>query len=152
MLDMGFEKDIRNIVLQAKNEMPGSDQRQTMMFSATFPKPIQRLATDFMKPNYLFVKVGKVGSTKKVIRQVLKYVEGMDKRPLLLTEIKQQQAGLTLGMFVTIPHYRMISFCVQHLTTTMKCMDSVCEYQEICGKLDLLPHWQGLHSNCHSWR
>ena len=40
MLDMGFEPQIRRIVQQ--DNMPRSDQgRQTMMFSATFPKEIQ---------------------------------------------------------------------------------------------------------------
>ena len=39
MLDMGFEPQIRRIVEQ-DNMMP-TGQRQTLMFSATFPKEIQ---------------------------------------------------------------------------------------------------------------
>ena len=39
MLDMGFEPQIRRIVEQDK--MPPMGERQTMMFSATFPKEIQ---------------------------------------------------------------------------------------------------------------
>ena len=39
MLDMGFEPQIRRIVEQ--DTMPLSGDRQTMMFSATFPKEIQ---------------------------------------------------------------------------------------------------------------
>ena len=39
MLDMGFEPQIRTIV--EKNNMPPTGQRQTLMFSATFPKEIQ---------------------------------------------------------------------------------------------------------------
>lgn len=39
MLDMGFEPQIRKIVEQ--NGMPDSSQRQTLMFSATFPSEIQ---------------------------------------------------------------------------------------------------------------
>lgn len=39
MLDMGFEPQIRRIV--EKNNMPEVGQRQTLMFSATFPKEIQ---------------------------------------------------------------------------------------------------------------
>jgi ATP-dependent RNA helicase DDX3X len=38
MLDMGFEPQIRNIVGQA----PRAGERQTLMFSATFPKSIQK--------------------------------------------------------------------------------------------------------------
>ena len=39
MLDMGFEPQIRRIVDQ--DTMPASGIRQTLMFSATFPKEIQ---------------------------------------------------------------------------------------------------------------
>jgi ATP-dependent RNA helicase DDX3X len=39
MLDMGFEPQIRRIVEQ--DNMPSTGQRQTLMFSATFPKEIQ---------------------------------------------------------------------------------------------------------------
>ena len=42
MLDMGFEPQIRRIV--EEDNMPPTGQRQTLMFSATFPKEIQRLA------------------------------------------------------------------------------------------------------------
>ena len=53
MLDMGFEPQIRRIVQQ--EGMPasgavadGGGGRQTLMFSATFPKEIQKLASEFM--------------------------------------------------------------------------------------------------------
>lgn len=39
MLDMGFEPQIRRIVDQ--DTMPKVGERQTLMFSATFPKEIQ---------------------------------------------------------------------------------------------------------------
>jgi ATP-dependent RNA helicase DDX3X len=39
MLDMGFEPQIRKIVEQM--DMPPAGVRQTMLFSATFPKEIQ---------------------------------------------------------------------------------------------------------------
>lgn len=39
MLDMGFEPQIRKIVEQM--DMPPPGARQTMLFSATFPKEIQ---------------------------------------------------------------------------------------------------------------
>eukprot|EP00434_Breviolum_minutum_P009849 symbB.v1.2.008675.t1/scaffold539.1/size189864/7 len=43
MLDMGFEPQIRDIVKQLPK------QRQTLMFSATWPEEVQTLAHDFMK-------------------------------------------------------------------------------------------------------
>jgi ATP-dependent RNA helicase DDX3X len=65
MLDMGFEGIIRNII--EKNGM--NSDRQTLLFSATFPRAIRALARDFLKPDYLFLKVGRVGGTSNSITQ-----------------------------------------------------------------------------------
>jgi len=81
MLDMGFEPQIRRIVEQ--DNMPGPDIRQTMMFSATFPKEIQMLARDFLR-DYVFLAVGRVGSTSENITQKIVWVEEADKRSFLL--------------------------------------------------------------------
>ena len=81
MLDMGFEPQIRRIVEQ--DNMPGPEIRQTMMFSATFPKEIQMLARDFLK-DYVFLAVGRVGSTSENITQKVVWVEESDKRSFLL--------------------------------------------------------------------
>ncbi len=53
MLDMGFEQQIRRIVM----EMGMPRDRQTFMFSATFPVEIQRLASEFLR-DYIFLTVG----------------------------------------------------------------------------------------------
>ncbi|XP_029704386.1 DEAD-box helicase 3 X-linked a isoform X4 [Takifugu rubripes] len=81
MLDMGFEPQIRRIVEQ--DTMPPKGIRQTMMFSATFPKEIQILARDFLE-DYIFLAVGRVGSTSENITQKVVWVEEVDKRSFLL--------------------------------------------------------------------
>ncbi|XP_062982609.1 ATP-dependent RNA helicase DDX3X isoform X6 [Elgaria multicarinata webbii] len=81
MLDMGFEPQIRRIVEQ--DTMPPKGVRQTMMFSATFPKEIQMLARDFLE-EYIFLAVGRVGSTSENITQKVVWVEELDKRSFLL--------------------------------------------------------------------
>ncbi len=43
MLDMGFEPQMRQIVSQIRPD------RQTLMWSATWPKEVQKLAQDFLK-------------------------------------------------------------------------------------------------------
>ena len=45
-----------------------------MMFSATFPKEIQNLAGDFLR-DYVFLAVGRVGSTSENITQKIVWVE-----------------------------------------------------------------------------
>ncbi|XP_034342507.1 ATP-dependent RNA helicase DDX3Y isoform X1 [Arvicanthis niloticus] len=81
MLDMGFEPQIRRIVEQ--DTMPPKGVRHTMMFSATFPKEIQMLARDFLD-EYIFLAVGRVGSTSENITQKVVWVEELDKRSFLL--------------------------------------------------------------------
>lgn len=92
MLDMGFEKQIRYIV--DESDMLPVGERQTLMFSATFPKEIQRLAADFLH-NYIFLKVGRVGSTTDFITQHIQFVEEQDKMQHLMDAINQIE-GLTL--------------------------------------------------------
>ena len=53
------------------------------MFSATFPKEIQMLARDFLR-DYVFLAVGRVGSTTENITQKIVWVEEQDKRSFLL--------------------------------------------------------------------
>ena len=79
MLDMGFEPIIRRIVQE--EDMPA--ERQTLMFSATFPRNMQMLARDFLR-DYVFLAVGRVGSTSENIIQQVVYVEEVDKRSSLL--------------------------------------------------------------------
>jgi superfamily II DNA/RNA helicase len=93
MLDMGFEPQIRDIV--ERKDMPPTGQRQTMMFSATFPKEIQMLARDFLT-NYIFLAVGRVGSTSVMITQRLEWVEDNEKRSFLLDLLRTDPNALTL--------------------------------------------------------
>ncbi|KAL1506831.1 hypothetical protein ABEB36_006121 [Hypothenemus hampei] len=51
MLDMGFEPQIRKILSQIRPD------RQTLMWSATWPKEVRKLASDFMN-NYVQINVG----------------------------------------------------------------------------------------------
>ncbi|KAG5934373.1 DEAD-box ATP-dependent RNA helicase [Claviceps sorghi] len=93
MLDMGFEPQIRRIV--EGEDMPTVANRQTLMFSATFPRDIQMLARDFLK-DYVFLSVGRVGSTSENITQKVEFVEDGDKRSVLLDILHTHAGGLTL--------------------------------------------------------
>lgn len=55
MLNMGFLEDIENILKEIPLE------RQTLLFSATMPKPIQNLANEFLKdPEFIRIKTKEV--------------------------------------------------------------------------------------------
>ncbi|XP_049850298.1 uncharacterized protein LOC126322416 [Schistocerca gregaria] len=85
MLDMGFEPQIRSLI--EKSDMPPPRMRRTMMFSATFPRLIQKMAADFLD-QYLFLKVGAVGSTSENITQRVKRVEEHEKENAIVTELR----------------------------------------------------------------
>jgi len=94
MLDMGFEPQIRRIVQES--DMPDSTGgRQTFMFSATFPREIQRLAGDFLR-DYIFLAVGRVGSASKDVKQIVEFVEDRDKTPTLIRHLAEVRDGLIL--------------------------------------------------------
>jgi len=80
MLDMGFEPAIRSIVDEFNT--PEKGQRQTLMFSATFPPEIQHLAADFLH-DHIFLTVGVVGGTTSDIKQTVVEVDEYQKREKL---------------------------------------------------------------------
>ncbi|XP_055490355.1 probable ATP-dependent RNA helicase DDX4 isoform X6 [Leucoraja erinacea] len=93
MLDMGFEPDMRKLV--DTFGMPPKENRQTLMFSATFPEEIQNLAADFMKSSYLFLAVGQVGGACGDVQQSILQVDQYSKRNKLveiLTNIGNERA------------------------------------------------------------
>lgn len=87
------QPQIRRIV--EESGMPYGDDRQTMMFSATFPSAIQRLAGDFMR-EYVFLTVGRVGSASKDVTQTIEYVEEDEKMDALMKYLLTIENGLIL--------------------------------------------------------
>ncbi|CCW70540.1 unnamed protein product [Phytomonas sp. Hart1] len=95
MLDMGFEPQIRQIVQSSKSDMPRAGHRQTLLYSATFPKEIQQLAHEFLHSHY-FLQVGRIGSTTESITQDVRWVEDSEKRDTLLSLLRQHDGERVL--------------------------------------------------------
>jgi ATP-dependent RNA helicase DDX5/DBP2 len=76
---MGFEPQIRKI---AENT---PETRQTLLFSATWPRDVQKLAEDFVK-NAVMVQVGDTNrlNANKAITQNLMLVRSFEKREKLM--------------------------------------------------------------------
>ena len=66
LLDMGF----RPTILRILGLLPPADRRQTLLFSATFPKSLEDIARLSMRPNYRFVDT--VGDVEKQTVQLVK--------------------------------------------------------------------------------
>jgi superfamily II DNA/RNA helicase len=72
MLDMGFEPQLRTIVSQIRPD------RQTLMWSATWPKEIQQLAHDFLGHDFLHTTIGSTElAANHAIKQVVEVMTGM---------------------------------------------------------------------------
>ncbi|XP_005098512.1 ATP-dependent RNA helicase dbp2 [Aplysia californica] len=93
MLDMGFEPQIRKIIEQVRPD------RQTLMWSATWPKEVRRLAEDFLD-DYVQVNIGALQLTANhnilQIIDVCMEFEKEDKLVKLLTEIMQEKENKTI--------------------------------------------------------
>jgi ATP-dependent RNA helicase DDX5/DBP2 len=83
MLDMGFEPQIRKIVGQIRPD------RQTLMFSATWPKEVLKLASDFQNdPVHLNVGSTELSANHNIVQQV-EIVEEHDKQSRLFQLLDQ---------------------------------------------------------------
>lgn len=86
MLDMGFRPDINKII--RNHGMPGNTERQTLMFSATFPEEIQKMAREHLH-DYIFVTVGRVGGANTDISQTIYKVPRNEKRDKLISILNE---------------------------------------------------------------
>merc|ERR1719244_665458 len=93
MLDMGFEPQIRKIIEQVRPD------RQTLMWSATWPKEVRKLAEDFLT-DYVQLNVGSLNLTANHnILQIVDVCTDRDKDSKLiqlLTEMSQSQLQKTM--------------------------------------------------------
>ncbi|XP_062409774.1 probable ATP-dependent RNA helicase DDX4 isoform X2 [Sardina pilchardus] len=118
MLDMGFEPDMRKLV--GSPGMPPKEERQTLMFSATYPEEIQRMAADFLKVDYLFLAVGVVGGACSDVEQLVLEVNQFSKRDQLLEILKTTGNERTMVFVETKRKADFIAtfLCQEKLPTT----------------------------------
>jgi probable ATP-dependent RNA helicase DDX4 len=119
MLDMGFQKDVREIL--DIGSISKTTDRNTFMFSATFPKEVQLLAQDFLN-DYLFLTVGVVGGANTDVSQIIYQVDKFGKRDKII-EILNDIGNEKVMIFVEHKKYADVLgfFLVQkgYQTTTI---------------------------------
>jgi len=84
MLDMGFIRDIRRVV----DRLPS--RRQTLLFSATMPAEIRRLADSILRQP-VFVQAGPEASTVEAVSQTV-YRVARKNKPILLERLLRHEA------------------------------------------------------------
>ncbi|QPG93914.1 ATP-dependent RNA helicase dbp2 [Epichloe festucae Fl1] len=83
MLDMGFEPQIRKIIEQIRPD------RQTLMWSATWPKEVRAMASDFLT-DFIQVNIGSMDlSANHRITQIVEVVTEMEKRDKMIKHLER---------------------------------------------------------------
>jgi ATP-dependent RNA helicase DDX5/DBP2 len=83
MLDMGFEPQIRKIISQIRPD------RQTCMWSATWPKDVRQLASDFLN-DFIQVNIGSMDlSANHRITQIVEVVSDFEKRDKMIKHLEK---------------------------------------------------------------
>lgn len=83
MLDMGFEPQLRKIISQIRPD------RQTLMWSATWPKEVRQLALDFLH-DFIQVNIGSMDlSANHRITQIVEVVTEFEKRDRMTKHLEQ---------------------------------------------------------------
>ncbi|XP_040309032.1 putative ATP-dependent RNA helicase DDX4 isoform X7 [Herpailurus yagouaroundi] len=118
MLDMGFGPEMRKLI--SCPGMPSKEQRQTLMFSATFPEEIQKLAGEFLKSDYLFVAVGQVGGACRDVQQTILQVGQYSKREKLVEILRNIGDERTMVFVETKKKADFIAtfLCQEKISTT----------------------------------
>ena len=93
MLDMGFEPQIRQIIEQIRPD------RQTLLWSATWPKEIQGLASEFLKDAYKVVIGSPELKANHRIEQRFEFPNELEKYPRLLDVLKKEMDGSKILIF-----------------------------------------------------
>eukprot|EP00178_Gracilaria_changii_P004040 TRINITY_DN161_c0_g1_i1.p1 TRINITY_DN161_c0_g1~~TRINITY_DN161_c0_g1_i1.p1 ORF type:complete len:575 (+),score=107.19 TRINITY_DN161_c0_g1_i1:2773-4497(+) len=84
MLDMGFEPQLRAIVGQIRPD------RQTLMFTATWPKEVVTISREFLKEEPVQIQIGSTELTaNKDITQFVEICDDYDKKRLLFTKLEE---------------------------------------------------------------
>lgn len=95
MLDIGFEPQINRIFQKLPKE------RQTLLFSATFPKTIERLTREYMN-HPAKITIGKVSEPAKEIEQSFVHTTVAGKNQLLIKELNERTGSVLI--FVRTKH------------------------------------------------
>lgn len=112
MLDMGFLSAVEGVM--SHSTMVPISERQTLMFSATFPEEIQRLAGKFLR-DYIFITVGIVGGACTDVTQSFFALSRFDKRKKLIEILQSEEAQ---GTMIFVETKRNADFLASVLSET----------------------------------
>lgn len=141
MIDMGFEEPVNKILdaLPVSNEKPDDDRaedpnamkrgmyRQTMMYTATMPTAVERIARKYLRRPAI-VTIGNAGEAVETVEQRVEFVPGEEKRKKRLAEILNSgEFAPPIIVFVNIKRNCAAScFLSSSGTLLIWLLDSIC--------------------------
>lgn len=130
MLDMGFEPQIRKIVGQIRPD------RQTLMWSATWPKEVRQLASEFLN-DFIQVNIGSMDlSANHRIRQVVEVVSDSEKRERMIKHLEDIMADKSHKCLIFVGTKRVADDITRYLRQDG--WPALCQYIDLilfCGWL-----------------
>eukprot|EP00490_Sorites_sp_Unknown_P004436 CAMPEP_0114694474 /NCGR_PEP_ID=MMETSP0191-20121206/70218_1 /TAXON_ID=126664 /ORGANISM="Sorites sp." /LENGTH=485 /DNA_ID=CAMNT_0001989401 /DNA_START=90 /DNA_END=1548 /DNA_ORIENTATION=- len=94
MLDMGFEPQVRKMCTQVRPD------RQTLMWSATWPESVQKLARDLCREDPVHINVGaRQLRTAHTIKQYIEVIQESEKRSRLRRLLEKIMDGSKILIF-----------------------------------------------------
>eukprot|EP00735_Rhodelphis_limneticus_P008217 TRINITY_DN2105_c1_g1::TRINITY_DN2105_c1_g1_i1::g.12738::m.12738 TRINITY_DN2105_c1_g1::TRINITY_DN2105_c1_g1_i1::g.12738 ORF type:complete len:546 (-),score=117.26,sp/Q9C718/RH20_ARATH/66.36/0.0,DEAD/PF00270.24/2.8e-45,Helicase_C/PF00271.26/2.5e+03,Helicase_C/PF00271.26/3.7e-25,ResIII/PF04851.10/0.041 TRINITY_DN2105_c1_g1_i1:135-1772(-) len=85
MLDMGFEPQIRKIISQVRPD------RQTVFFTATWPKEVQQIASEFIHNDPIQIMIGDFELTaNKRVQQIVQVMQSDSEKPKALVKLLER--------------------------------------------------------------
>ena len=96
MLDMGFIRDIKKVISKLPKD------KQTLLFSATMPNDISKLATSLLN-DPIRVEVTPQSTTVEKIKQTINFVEKSN-NPLLLKDVLKRPSVKSVLVFTRTKH------------------------------------------------
>jgi ATP-dependent RNA helicase RhlE len=93
MMDMGFWPDVRRIV----QTLPDSAARQTLLFSATMPEEVMKLADEVVR-DAKYVQVGSAGGPAKSITHTIENVAAAEKTEWLARFLRRTDGPVLVFM------------------------------------------------------
>jgi len=123
MLDMGFGGEIAKCANHPT--MPKKEERNTLLFSATFPQEVIKTASEYLRQDKIIISVGVVGAPCKDISQTFLPVDRNGKKEALLDILNDGNRDPTEKVMVFVNTKRQADFLATLLSQMKKPSTSI---------------------------
>jgi len=118
MLDMGFGPEIEKCM--SNPTMPPKTDRNTLMFSATFPRDVQQKANEYLRKDRITVHVGMIGAACSDVSQQFIQAERKEKKNELMKIIDAEDRDPSERVLIFVNTKKQADFLATFLSGSGK--------------------------------